>query len=693
MRGVRLMKKLLTTILLSALSFSVFCQNITSDAGMSIPEDRIRTSSEGFASEEFRRGVQAYYKGSFNEAIVLFEKALSFMPNDSLILDWLGKSYYKSGLEGSALSYWQSALDNGYGGILLENKIEVVRERRVTGDSSDKLMKLSEAGSYPGFFNGNMIYSGPVSVLPNYDGTFWIVCYNSNNLLMMNQNGFVVERITGPLNGFDRPSDIIRLKDGRLLVCESAGNRISLLNEKGHFIKYIGQKGRDKGGLIGPQYLAVDSLERIFVTDFGNRRVCVFDSDGNPLFYFGVKSSYFDGLKGPTGIYILDESVFVADAIAGCIYEFDRAGNYIRELVEKKTFKKPESIRFWNEKLVLCDSNKVYAIDPQTGALFEYVSTGNAPSRVTSAAPDINENLIVSDFTANEVYVMSKLSELAGGLFVQIEQIDSSKFPEVTVELKVENRHRQPLVGLMEQNFFITENKQPVQNLKFIGAASNNTQADITIVIDRSKESLLRKTEIEAAVRELAENMKGAGVLRVVSASKIPVTEYVGNPSLLHNFSLDALKNPVSDTVNVDLALRLASNDLINADKKRAIIFISGGSSEALSFDKYNLSELTAYMCNNSILFCDIQAGREAVSSQIDYICKNTNGQSYYVYRDQGLSEVIKNIIQSPQGVYQLKYMSSLMTNLGDKYLPVEAEVYLLNRSGRDETGYFAPLQ
>ena len=78
MRGVRLMKKLLTTILLSALSFSVFCQNITSDAGMSIPEDRIRTSSEGFASEEFRRGVQAYYKGSFNEAIVLFEKALSF---------------------------------------------------------------------------------------------------------------------------------------------------------------------------------------------------------------------------------------------------------------------------------------------------------------------------------------------------------------------------------------------------------------------------------------------------------------------------------------------------------------------------------------------------------------------------------------------------------------------------------------
>lgn len=687
------MKKLLTSILLSVLSFSLFCQNITSDAGMTVPENRIRTSSEGFASEEFRRGVQAYYRGAFNEAIVQFEKALSFMPNDSLILDWLGKSYYKSGLEGSALSYWQAARDNGYGGILLENKIEVVRERRVTGDSSDKLMKLSEAGSYPGFFNGNMIYSGPLSVLPNNDGTFWFVCYNSNNLLMMNQNGFVVERITGPLNGFDRPTDIIRMKDGRLLVCESAGNRISVLNEKGRFIKYIGQKGRDNGGLIGPQYLATDSLERIFVTDFGNRRVCVFDSDGNPLFYFGGKTSYFDGLKGPTGIYILDESVFVADSIAGCIYEFDRAGNYIRELVEKKTFKKPEAIKFWNGSLVLCDQNKIYAVDPQTGALFEYVHTGNAPSRVTTAAPDINENLIVTDFTANEVYVMSKLSELVGGLFVQIEQIDSSKFPEITLEVKVENRHRQPVVGLMEQNFLITENKQPVQNLKFIGSASNNTQADITIVIDRSKGSILHKTEIETAVKEVAANMNNQGVLRIVSASKIPVTEYVGSPSLVRNFSLDALKNPLSDTVCVDLALRLASNDLINADKKRAIIFISAGSSDAISFENYNLSELTAYMCNNSILFCDIQTSRDAVSSQIDYICRNTNGRSYYVYRDQGLSEVVSNIIQTPQGVYQLKFVSSMMTNLGDKYLPVETEVYLLNRSGRDETGYFAPLQ
>ena len=65
----------------------------------------------------------------------------------------------------------------------------------------------------------------------------------------------------------------------------------------------------------------------------------------------------------------------------------------------------------------------------------------------------------------------------------------------------------------------------------------------------------------------------------------------------------------------------------------------------------------------------------------------------YYVFRPEGLGGVVRDIINLPQGTYQLKYVSALQTNFGEKYLPVEAEVYLMNRSGRDESGYFAPLE
>ena len=688
------MKKISALLFSAAFSIcALFGQVTTDDAGLRVPEDRIRSGNEGFASEEFRRGVQAYYKGAFNEAIVQFEKALAYLPDDNLILDWLGKAYYKAGLEGSALSYWNNASENGYGGLLLENKIEIVRERRVTGDSTDKLMRFSEAGAFPGEFQGNLIYSGPVAVQPNYDGTMWVAAYNTNELILLNQNGKVVNRVEGPINGFDRPSDILRLHDGKLLVSEHAGDRLALLDSKGNFEKYIGSKGRGTGQLVGPLYLAQDYLERIYVTDYGNRRIDVFDKDGEAVYFFGGKKGDFDGLKGPTGIALVDERVFVADDQLGSIYEFDRAGNFIRELVEPGTFKKPESIKYGNGSLVVCDSNRVVSVDADSGALFEYVRTGNAPARVTAAEPDVNGNLIVTDFTANEVYVMSKVQELVGGLFVQSEQIDASKFPNVTVELRVENRHRQPVVGLQEENFYLTENMRPVSKLKMLGAASNNTDADITVIIDRSVNSSLYGREIESSVKEIAASMKGMGTLRIVAAGAIPAVEYIGKPDALGDFSLAALKTKESSTAACDLALRLASNDLINAAKKRGIILITEASDNKLTFDKYNLAELSSYMNNNSISFSVIQLDQSALGDELAYVADSTSGEVYYIYRPQGLGDVVKDIIELPQGIYQLSFTSAMSTNFGANYLPLEAEVYLLNRSGRDETGYFAPMQ
>ena len=98
-------------------------------------------------------------------------------------------------------------------------------------------------------------------------------------------------------------------------------------------------------------------------------------------------------------------------------------------------------------------------------------------------------------------------------------------------------------------------------------------------------------------------------------------------------------------------------------------------------------------MNNNSIGFSVIQVNQGAVCEELEYIVNNTFGEQYYVFRPEGLGNVVRDIIEIPQGIYQLKYTSALQTNFGEKYLPLEIEVYLLNRSGRDETGYFAPLK
>lgn len=683
-------KKIVIAFVFSAFSFfSVFSQ--TSSAGLY--SGNVRTAEEGFAAQEFRRGVQSYYRGTFNDAVMQFEKALGYMPNDSLILEWLGKSYYHSGMEGTAVKSWSKAVQNGYGGLLLKNKIEIVQDRRTGAFRSDFNARYTEAGAFSGSYGDGMVFSGPVSVLPENDGTVWVLAYGSNELVKLNINGTVVSRVTGPMNGFDRPMDLIRLEDGTMLVTESAGNRLCVLDKKGEFIKYIGKKGRAVGNLVGPQYAAQDSRQNIYVSDYGNRRIAVFDRDGKGLFCFGAARDDFAGLKGPTGIAVAGENVYVADNIFGGIYEFDLAGNFQRVLVPEKTFQHPESIRVWNDYLVVCDSNRVFSVDSGSGSVFENISAGNAPARLTCAVPDVNGNVVVSDVISNEVYVMSKMQELVGGLFVQIEKVDASKFPEVFVDVRVENRYRSAVVGLGENNFYITEQKRPVNKLKYLGSSSYSQFSDITLLIDRSRRSSEFGEQINAAVREIAASMKNRGTLKIVSASKIPALEYSGKPSGALKFDVAALKNPVSDEIPLDLALRLAANDLVNAEHKRAVVIISAGKVSLNAFEKYSLSETAAFLNNNHISVASVLLTQNACDEELDYIVSNTPGKEYYIFRPEGLSGIVGDLVDIPSGLYTFSYTSVLSTNFGEKYLPVEVEAYLLNRSGRDECGYFAPLQ
>lgn len=683
-------KKIVIAFVFSAFSFfSVFSQ--TSSAGLY--SGNVRTSEEGFAAQEFRRGVQSYYRGTFNDAVMQFEKALGYMPNDSLIFEWLGKSYYHSGMEGTAVKSWSKAVQNGYGGLLLKNKIEIVQDRRTGAFRSDFNARYTEAGAFSGSYGEGMVFSGPVSVLPENDGTVWVLAYGSNELVKLNINGTVVSRVTGPMNGFDRPMDLIRLEDGTMLVTESAGNRLCVLDKKGKFIKYIGKKGRAVGNLVGPQYAAQDSRQNIYVSDYGNRRIAVFDRDGKGLFCFGAARDDFAGLKGPTGIAVAGENVYVADNIFGGIYEFDLAGNFQRVLVPEKTFQHPESIRVWNDYLVVCDSNRVFSVDSGSGSVFENISAGNAPARLTCAVPDVNGNVVVSDVISNEVYVMSKMQELVGGLFVQIEKVNASKFPEVFVDVRVENRYRSAVVGLGENNFYITEQKRPVNKLKYLGSSSYSQFSDITLLIDRSRRSSEFGEQINAAVREIAASMKNRGTLKIVSASKIPALEYSGKPSGALKFDVAALKNPVSDEIPLDLALRLAANDLVNAEHKRAVVIISAGKVSLNAFEKYSLSETAAFLNNNHISVASVLLTQNACDEELDYIVSNTPGKEYYIFRPEGLSGIVGDLVDIPSGLYTFSYTSVLSTNFGEKYLPVEVEAYLLNRSGRDECGYFAPLQ
>ncbi|MCR4940290.1 MAG: hypothetical protein K5930_09330 [Treponemataceae bacterium] len=643
-------------------------------------------ADRGFAEESFRRGVQAFYRGAFNDAVLQFEEALTYLPEENLILEWLGKAYYRAGMEDAALMEWNYAAQNGYGGQLLQNIIEIVSVRRIfTGDyGADG--RFVESGSFPATEGTVLHYSQPVSILPNTDGSFWVSAYGSNELIRVNVNGVVVERKKGPLNGFDRPFDMLRMDDGTIVISEFAGDRLTFLTSDGSYIKSFGTKGRGDGELLGPQFLAHDSNGNIFVTDYGNRRVAVFSEDGEFLFNFG-------NFKSPTGISVYGDNVYVADNYYGCIYSYDLAGNYEGLFVPDDSFENPEAMRVYKDGLMICDGSKIYSVSIDTGAPVLVADTGNGPSWITCAEEDANGNIIAADFKSNELYVLSRMPELIGGLYVEICRVNADNFPNVDLEVRVENRRRQPVVGLSDINFFITEDKYAVTNPMLTGSADLNENCDITIIIDRSSGMKAFESDVQYAVREIAASMKGKGTLRIVSSGYIPTSEIISSPSDMLNFSMKDIKTEYSDLCSTDLAIRLAANDLVNGEHKRAIVFITDGNVTGSAFSNYTLSDLSAYLNNNGISFALLSTVQQAVTDELAYITENTGGDEYYLYRSEGISSIVGDLLDIPSGIYTLSYTSGMPTDFGRSYLPVELEVYLLNRSGRAETGYFAPLE
>jgi DNA-binding beta-propeller fold protein YncE len=647
------------------------------------------------ARREFRVGVQAYNRYAFNEAIFAFEKSLSYKPAEALSLDWLGRAYYRSGFEDTAINQWQSALASNRSSadeVLLRSRIETVRNRRslVSFLSADgENFRYVESGRYPGRNGETVYFRQPTAVLPLDDGMLWVVAYGSNEIIKMDVNGIIRARRRGPLNGFDRPYDIARGPDGRLYVSEYRGSRISVLSPDGDWLSYIGGRGRGDGMFVGPQNLTVDADGYLYVVDYGNRRICKFDPEGNFLFSFGKKDSVFNGFLSPTGIVCLDDRIFAADGVHKQIYTFDRNGSYTGILVESG-LTGPESIRLApGNRLIVADTSRVVLVDPDSSVITELGTVGGSAARLTGAGADRNGNIVAANFRGDEVTVMTGADDLAAGFFVQIDRVIADAFPQVTIELSVQDRNRRPVLGLGARNFILSENNQAAQEQSFLGAAYLSKNSDISILVERSPETAALRDDLAAAARDIT--AAGARLVSFVSAGENPARERVAAGA--SGLAAAARNGAYSPYWRFDMGLRLAATDLLPAGKKRAVLFITSGGVGEYAFERYSLSELAAYLANNGIAFYAVVIGNARVSDELLYLCETTGGEAVDLYRPLGVAPAIRAIAEKGSGSYAFSYRSRLPTNFGQNYLPIEAEVYLLGRSGRDRVGYFAPLE
>src|SRR5262245_2961321 len=86
-----------------------------------------------------------------------------------------------------------------------------------------------------------------------------------------------------PGSTFSRPTDVAWDKAGNIYIADGIGNtnRVEKFDKDGKYIKQWGSTGSENGQFNGVKSLAVDAQDNVYVADIGNKRIQVFDSDGN----------------------------------------------------------------------------------------------------------------------------------------------------------------------------------------------------------------------------------------------------------------------------------------------------------------------------------------------------------------------------------------------------------------------------
>ncbi len=227
------------------------------------------------------------------------------------------------------------------------------------------------------------------------DGTRWVIDHRANRLFHMDAAGGVIKTIGGTGNQpsrFNDPWGVAVDATGNVYVADTFNHRIQKFDAEGNFQFAWGVggsttepgNGRDTQ-FFGPRDIVIDGQGRLLVTDTGNKRVQVFDSEGNFVTQFGGPGAGDGQFNEPTGLAIDgDGTIYVSDTWNKRVQVFSPDYAFVRAFpvpqwdgMDPGLFNSTE-----HKPFVALHKGRVFLSSPRSGQVLVFKTSGE-PQELT----------------------------------------------------------------------------------------------------------------------------------------------------------------------------------------------------------------------------------------------------------------------------------------------------------------------
>ncbi|MBX7212594.1 MAG: TIGR03663 family protein [Thermoflexales bacterium] len=196
-------------------------------------------------------------------------------------------------------------------------------DRYVTDRRNDRIVLMDSAGNTKLTFGGEGSEPGnfqePWGITVDREGFVWVADtfnhrvqkFTSDGALLFSFGGGGVSQDAGQGRNtvFFGPRDIKVGGNGRVYVTDTGNKRIQMFDSEGNFQGQVGGEGDGAGQFREPVGLALDAANNVYVVDTWNRRIQVLDANLKPVRSFPITA--WEGLK-PEELQAVDNKPYAA---------------------------------------------------------------------------------------------------------------------------------------------------------------------------------------------------------------------------------------------------------------------------------------------------------------------------------------------------------------------------------------------